>query len=83
VRYNLALALQGLGKTREAETALTSAQQIDPHDPEVAYALTLFYLQANDWPRALAAAEKLSVIMPDNGDVKGLIEDIRRRANAQ
>jgi predicted CXXCH cytochrome family protein len=80
VRYNYALALQQLGRRREAEAAFLKAQKLDSGDAAIAYALTVFYAQGNDWARARAAAEHLARLAPDDPGAQGLIERIRGQA---
>lgn len=45
IRYNFALALQRLGRRREAEAELLEAYRIGPDDPDVAQALAILYTQ--------------------------------------
>jgi len=81
-RYNYALALQQLGRRDEAAVAFAAAERADPSDPAIAYAVTVFYAQGNDWTRALAAAERLRGLAPDDPQVGALVDDVRQRASA-
>jgi Flp pilus assembly protein TadD len=45
-------ALQRIGRRADAEAAFLKAQQVDPRDPDIVYALAILCLQQNDWPRA-------------------------------
>jgi predicted CXXCH cytochrome family protein len=81
VRYNYALALQQLGRQDDAATAYARAQEIDPNDPGIAYAVAVFYAQQKDWSRALAAADRLATLAPDDVQVQVFIADLRRRAS--
>ena len=80
VRYNQALALQHLGRRGEAETALMKAQALDPRDPAIAYALTVLYVQENDWSRAAAAADTLAATSPGDPQAQALIDRVRQRS---
>src|SRR5436190_17721339 len=79
-RYNEALALQRLGRRADAEAALVKAQNTDPEDPDVAYALAVLYAQQSDWSRARDAAARLTALSPGNPQVQELIDRIRRRS---
>jgi Flp pilus assembly protein TadD len=76
VRYNAALALQKVGKPREAEAAFVKAQKVAPDDPEIAYALTVLYVQERDWRRARAAAERLATLAPGNSQAQELLRRV-------
>jgi len=80
VRYNEALALQRLGRRADAEAAFVKAQNTDPEDPDVAYALAVLYAQQNEWSRARDAAARLAALSPGNPQVQELIDRIRRRS---
>jgi len=80
VRYNEALALQRLGRRADAEAAFVKAQNTDPEDPDVAYALAVLYGQQNEWSRARDAAARLAALSPGNPQVQELIDRIRRRS---
>jgi predicted CXXCH cytochrome family protein len=80
-RYNHALALQQLGRRDEAERAFLRAQAIDAADPAIAYALTVLYVQAAAWPQALASADRLAVIAPDDPQVQAFVADVRRHSS--
>jgi predicted CXXCH cytochrome family protein len=82
VRYNLALALDRLGRDKEAEAALLQAFQIDPQDPDIVYAAAAFYLQRQQWKRALPFAEQLVTIAPSDPRALQLLEGIKRRMAA-
>jgi len=64
VRYNQGLVLQRLGRLFEADVALNKAHQVDPNDPDIVYALTVFYVQQGNPERARSYAEKLAVLSP-------------------
>ena len=77
VHYNFGLALQQLGKREDAERVLLAAQRLDPADPEIVYALTVFYLQAGAPSRALPWAERLAVLRPSDASVEALLARAR------
>lgn len=52
VIYNYALTLQHLGKRPEAERQLLRAYKVNPGDPDFVHALTIFYIQDEDWRQA-------------------------------
>ena len=78
-RYNHALALQQLGRRDDAERAFVQAHAIDPADPGIVYALTVLYVQGGAWPKALASAERLAAMAPDDPQVQAFVADVRRR----
>jgi predicted Zn-dependent protease len=78
VRYNQALALQRLGRRAEAEAAFLKARQADPDDLDIGYALAVFYVQANDWPRARDAAASLAHLSPGSPQARELLDRIEQ-----
>ncbi len=78
VHYNYGLALQQLGRRAEAEQALRGASRIDPEDGEILYALVVFYMQQQDWNRALESLEKLRRQQGPNPRLAQMEEQIRR-----
>jgi Flp pilus assembly protein TadD len=79
VRYNYGLALQRLGRVREAEAALLRARDLDPADPEIVYALATLLVQEKQWKRALSYAEELVELTPGQARPRQLVENIRRQ----
>lgn len=79
IRYNLALTLDRLSRDREAETALLQAFQLDPRDADIIYAAAAFYVQRQQWKRALPFAEQLATIAPDDPRARQLLDAIRRQ----
>jgi len=79
VRYNLALALDRLSRDREAEAALLQAFQLDPRDADIIYAAAAFYVQRQQWKRALPFAEQLATIAPEDPRARQLLDGIRRQ----
>ena len=76
VHYNLGLTLQHLGRRQEAEAALLRALTLERGEPDFLHALTIFYLQAEDWQRAQHHARALSQAIPGSP----LAQDLLRRA---
>jgi predicted CXXCH cytochrome family protein len=83
VRYNYGLALQTLGRRPEAEAALLAAQQLDPADPQIAYALVTFYIQRQQYRRAMAYAERLMQLLPADPGPRQLLDRLRRQVNGR
>jgi tetratricopeptide (TPR) repeat protein len=65
MRYNYALALQHLGKRSNAEKELLGAYAIETQNPGIVNALAIFYIQEQQWEKALPYAEKLVQLVPD------------------
>ena len=76
-RYNLALLLQRLGRNPEAEAALLEAHELDARDPDILYALAVFYAQQENWVRALPYAEGLTKLTPEAPGPQQLLQQIR------
>ncbi|HYB48372.1 MAG TPA: tetratricopeptide repeat protein, partial [Streptosporangiaceae bacterium] len=81
VRYNYALALQTLGRRPEAEVELLAAQQLDTGDPRIVYALVTFYVQQQQYRRAMAYAELLVQLQPADSGARQLLERLRRQVS--
>ncbi len=77
VHYNYGLTLQHLGRSTEAEVALLKAHQLDSHDPNIIYALAVFYMQQRQWDRALPYAEQLTHIYPGATEPRRLLNQIQ------
>lgn len=83
VRYNYSLALQALGRRREAEAALLAAQRLDPADPQIDYALVTFYIQQQQYRRAMVYAELLTQLLPADPGPRQLLDRLRRQVNGR
>lgn len=77
MHYNLGLALQQLGRRREARVELGAAQRLDPRDAATLYALAAFHAQDGDRPETLAWAARLPAIAPDDPEVTRLVAGLR------
>jgi tetratricopeptide (TPR) repeat protein len=64
-RYNLGLLLQQLGRLDEAGEALSAAVTLEPENPDYLLALGDYYLKHGRARDALAVAERLIGIAPD------------------
>lgn len=83
IHYNYGLALQKLERWEEAEDALKESLRISgPSEQslEPLYALGLLYAQQGRWERAIACAEKLVQMQPQNGQWKQFLERLRGQA---
>jgi tetratricopeptide (TPR) repeat protein len=82
VRYNRALLLQRLGRDSQAEETLLEAHELAERDPDILYALAVFYAQREDWSRALPYAEELTKLAPEAPGPRQLLEQIRQRVSS-
>ena len=72
--YNHALALQRLNRRLEAGEELREALTLDPDDPDIVRALTIFYIQQNDLNKALEKARSLAELTPGDPRARQLLE---------
>jgi len=77
MRYNLALALQKLGRPAGAEREFRSALELAPRTPDFLNALAILYIQQRRWPQAIACAEQLVRLAPENVEFQRLLAQIR------
>ena len=82
VHYNYGLALQRLGRLGEAEKVLLEADRVDPSDPDIGYAVTVFYIQQRQFNRALPYAERLVRLVPDAPGPAEMLHRIRSQISA-
>ena len=71
-----------LGRVREAEAALLKAQDLDPADPEIVYALGMFFTSQQQWKQAQLYAEKLVELTPGQPGPRQLVDRIKQLAAA-
>jgi predicted CXXCH cytochrome family protein len=83
VLYNYGLALDQVGRRPEAEAALIRAQELDRTDPQMVYALVVFYARQQQPRRALAFAEMLAQLVPADPRARQLVEGLRREAEGR
>jgi predicted CXXCH cytochrome family protein len=78
--YVYAVALQSAGRRDEATTVLKDGLARHPDDRDILQALMSFSRDAGDFATALAYAERLAWIVPNDRDLATLIQDLRRQA---
>ena len=81
VFYNLGLVLQYLGRSADAETALLRTVQLEPANFDYHYALADHYMKKGNLRAALAVAERMIAIAPENRlgqDLKAYLEGALR-----
>jgi predicted CXXCH cytochrome family protein len=82
MRYNYALALQHLGKRSSAEKELLRAYAIEPQNPGIVNALAIFYIQEQQWEKALPYAEKLVELVPGAPGPDQMLRQIQQALSA-
>lgn len=74
--YVYGIALNSLGKQREALTLLKAADTRHPYNLDILSALISMQREAGNNKAALAYARKIAEVMPDNPDIKRLIAEL-------
>jgi predicted CXXCH cytochrome family protein len=77
VRYNHGLALQHLGR-RAASAALLEAYRLDPADPQIVYAVAVWYVRRGDHARAEIYARRLADLVPADAGARDFLDRVRR-----
>ena len=80
-RYGMALYLER--RLKDAETALRRAYQLEPNDPQNLLGLTLFYKEVKRPRDALAWAEKLVQLRPEDPMFRQVLQEIRQQLPPQ
>ncbi|NUQ63263.1 MAG: tetratricopeptide repeat protein [Pirellulales bacterium] len=80
VHYNHGLALQKLGRVEAAEKSLQKSHELAPSTPDALHALAILYAQQGQWPRAVAAAERLVGQYPREPAFKMLLDTLREQS---
>jgi tetratricopeptide (TPR) repeat protein len=80
VHYNYGLALQKLGRNEEAEKSLSKAQELAPAAPDYLHALAILYAQTEQWPRAIAVAERLVRQHPREPGFQSLLNYLKEQS---
>ncbi len=78
--YVYAVALDSAGRSAEARQVLAGALGAHPENREILTAILQMSQQAGDLPSALAYAERLMALTPDDQDLKRYVEELRRAA---
>lgn len=76
--YNWGLCLQHLGRHEEAKVVYLKALDIDGNDYSIIYALTILYVQQQNWKEAEIRARHLLRLNPDSTEIDQLIKSIRQ-----
>ena len=80
--YVHAVALHSMGRREDAIKALQQVQERHPGDRETLAALVSFEQEAGNSAGALAYAEKLMAIMPEDPNLRRLVEELKKRTAA-
>jgi predicted CXXCH cytochrome family protein len=80
--YVYAVALHSAGRGEEAMTVLKQILVRHPDDRDTLLALISFSRDARDFATALAYAEQLARVAPNDPDVVALIESLRRQGSS-
>jgi predicted Zn-dependent protease len=75
--YAYAVALHSSGRVSEAVEILERARAREPRDRDVLFALAAFHRDAGQIRKALAYAEQLQVLHPDDPDARALVDSLR------
>jgi predicted CXXCH cytochrome family protein len=78
VFYNWGLCLQHLGRQDEAKFAYLKALDIDGNDYSAMYALTILYVQQQNWQEAEIQAKHLLRLNPNSIEIDQLIRSIKQ-----
>jgi tetratricopeptide (TPR) repeat protein len=82
IRYNWGLALQTLGRPAEAEKAFKAAFELQPGSTDYLHALAILYTQQGRWPQAVACAEQLVRMRPNEPQFQQFLAEVRRLQQA-
>ena len=77
--YVYAVALNSTGSAAEAKELLARTHKQHPTDRNVLLGLIAFERDGGDVAAALANAQELAVLEPQNPQIRSLIDDLRRR----
>ena len=80
--YVHAVALHSMGRRDDAIKALQHVLSRHPGDRETLAALVSFEQEAGDAAAALSYAERLFAIMPEDPNLRGLIEALKKQSAA-
>ncbi|MFN3888768.1 MAG: tetratricopeptide repeat protein [Beijerinckiaceae bacterium] len=77
------VALHSSGRLQDALKSLQKVVERHPGDRETLAALVGFEQEAGNFPAALAYAERLSAIMPEDATLRRLVGELKKRASQQ
>jgi len=78
VRYNYALTLRHLGQAEDALKEMIIAHQINKRDPAIVQAIAIFYIQDQQWEKALPFAELLVMLVPDAKGPRQMLKQVEQ-----
>jgi tetratricopeptide (TPR) repeat protein len=82
VHYNYALSLRHIGRNEDALSEMIKAHEINPSDPGIVQAITIFYIQEKQWEQALPFAEKLVKLAPKAQGPEQMLKQIQQAIKA-
>jgi len=83
IYYNYGLALQTLGRMKEAEAALKEACRLAPDAADHLHALTILFVQQQRWGPAAKCAEELTRRWPQNPSFRKLKRLVEQQAGGR
>jgi tetratricopeptide (TPR) repeat protein len=82
IHYNLAVAVQKLGRLDDAEREYKQAYSLSPGTADFLNALAILYSQRGQWPQAIACADRLIEMEPGNPQWRQLREYLVQQSGA-
>ncbi len=83
IHYNCGLAMQRLGRAEEAERELLAADRTSGgRNPDILYAVIVFYMQQRRWDKAVSYAEEFQQRWPGSPQAAGILERVKQEAEA-
>jgi predicted CXXCH cytochrome family protein len=79
LHYNYGLLLQKLGQPKHAESVLLTAYGLDASDPDVLYALVLFYMKHKRWKESQPYLQQLAAQSPQEPAFQQLLTTLKKR----
>jgi predicted CXXCH cytochrome family protein len=77
--YVYAVALHSAGRAQQSITVLKQSLARHPRDRDTSLALISFYREAGDAASALAVAQQLALVVPEDQNLARLIQELRRQ----
>ncbi len=78
IRYNYGLALQKLGRPKEAEQELQKALELEPAEADYVRALAILYAQQSRWAEAAELAHRLLSLRPHDPAAHQMATEFQR-----